>query len=121
MSPDQARRMLDKFLARYGQPATLQRVAGSNVAVAASISLQARVEDLTAIELNGADGLQLGDSRVILSATPLIQGNWPVKNGSQVPVKGDRVIASGRTRTVLGPLQVRYINGELVRVELSIR
>lgn len=114
MTPAQARSALDRFLSLYGQPATLQRGA-------ASVELQAHVSDFTPRDLEGADGLQIGDSKVVISTTQLNAVQWPLEGESRIPRKGDRLVVAGRTRMVLYGYAAPYIAGELIRLELAIR
>lgn len=109
MTPTQARSALDRYLERYGQPATLQR--GNS-----SVQVQAHVSDFTPRDLDGADGLQIGDSKVVISTTQLNASEW-----AGIPRKGDRLTVGGRTRTVLYGYAAPYLAGELVRIELAIR
>lgn len=114
MTPTQARSELDGFLAMYGQSVTLSRGA-------ATVQVQAHVSDFGPRDIDGANGLQIGDSRVIMSATPLTAAQWPAAGQSPVPRKGDRFTVAGRVRTVLYGYAAPYVGGELVRIELAVR
>lgn len=120
MTPAAARATLDSYLARYGQDCVLQRIPTPGAAPI-SVNIRAHVVDFTPDELLGGNGLQTGDSRVILSTTEVEADGWPALLESRIPRKGDRLVAAGRTRTVLYGWAAPYINGELVRIELAIR
>lgn len=122
MSPADARASLDRYLARYGQVVTLIRLAsGAQPSVSASVEVRAHVTDFKPQELDGAQGLQIGDSRVIMSTTEVNAADWPSANESRIPRKGDRILVAGRTRTVLYGWAAPYVSGELIRIELAIR
>jgi hypothetical protein len=121
MTPDSARATLDRWLLMAGQAATLQRLSAPSLAVAASVDVQVHVSDFAPKELDGANGLQIGDSKVIMSATEVNAAQWPSAAEARIPRKGDRLIVAGRTRTVLYGFAAPYVGGELVRIELTIR
>lgn len=120
MTPRYARATLDNSLERYGQTVTLQRIPSPGAAPI-EVSVRAHIVDFKPDELIGGNGLQTGDSRVIVSATELEASGWPMQFESRIPRKGDRLVVAGRTRTVLFGWPAPYINGELVRIELAIR
>jgi len=121
MSPEQARRALDASLARYGQTVLLERLSPPSMAVLASVSVQAHIIDYTPQDMFSGIGLQMGDSKMTMSTTEVTDADWPSVGASPIPRKGDRVIIAGRTRTVLFGWAAPYVDGELVRIELSIR
>lgn len=121
MTPQQARAALDRHLKAHGQDVTLQRLSSPSMAVAASVAVRAHVSDFSPQELDGAEGLQIGDSKVILSPTALIAASWPGAGEFPLPRKGDRLIIAGRTRTILYGYTAPHVAGELVRIELMVR
>jgi hypothetical protein len=115
VTPASARASLDRWLQKAGQTVTVQQIApGNPPTVASSISVRAHIRDFTPRELDGSNGLQIGDSKVIMSTTTPIDADMVLK-------KGDRVIAGGRTRTVLYGWAAPHIGDEIVRVEAVIR
>lgn len=120
MTPMQARKALDGMLRTSGQVATLQRVSTPDL-TPVSVSLRVHVVDFKPHEVDGTDGLQMGDSRAIISATEINAAQWPSPNESRLPRKGDRLIVGGRTRTVLFAWPAPFLGDEIVRIEAAIR
>lgn len=120
MNAEQARRSLDRMLANVGQTVTLQRLSAPDL-TPTSVSLRAHIVDFRPTEIDGARGLQIGDSRVIMSATELNAAQWPSESESRLPRKGDRIIVGARTRTVLFAWPGPYVGDELIRVEAAVR
>lgn len=119
MTPKAARDSLDRFLEKAGQSAVLQRPVVGSPSI--DVNVRAHVTDFKPDELLGGNGLQTGDSRVIMSATEVEAAGWPSLTESRIPRKGDRVIIAGRARTVLFAWPAPYIGGELVRIEVAVR
>jgi hypothetical protein len=115
VTPASARASLDRWLQKAGQTVTVQRIApGNPPTVASSISVRAHIRDFTPRELDGSNGLQIGDSKVIMSTTTPIDADMVLRHG-------DRVIVGGKTRVVLFGYPAPYIGDEIVRVEAVIR
>lgn len=112
MTPAAAISALDRGLLVAGEPITLTRNAGPQQ-VPLSVTCRARVTGYAGAQLVGE--VHQGDSLVILSPTEMQarQWCWP-------PLKGDRVLAQGRTRTVVDAVPF-CIDSELVRLELQVR
>lgn len=112
MTPAAAISALDRGLVVAGEDVTLSRQTGPQQ-IPLSVTCRARVTGYSPQQLVGE--IHQGDSLVILSPTEMQarQWCWP-------PLKGDRVLAHGRTRTVLDAAPF-YIGGELVRLELQVR
>jgi hypothetical protein len=121
VTPAQARDALNRWLQRVGQDVTLQRLSAPTLAVSASVSVRAHVVDFAPKDLDGSIGLQIGDSKVIMSSTEVVDAAWPAAGESPIPRKGDRIVVAGRTRTVLYGYAGPYVAGELVRINLVIR
>lgn len=122
-----ARAALDKMLAQYGELCQLQRTVSG---VVRSVALRASIQDYKPAELTGGNGLQVGDSRVVVSTTEIDAASWPsaaliattTAGDPRIPVKGDRlVLSNGRVRIVQAAWPAPYVDGELVRIELAIR
>jgi hypothetical protein len=120
LTPVAARAALDRWLQQAGQDCVLQRIPTPGAAPVV-VNVRAHIVDFKMDELLGGNGLQSGDSRVILSATEVEADGWPALAESRIPRKGDRLVVAGRTRTVLYGWAAPYIDGELVRIELAIR
>lgn len=127
MTPTQARSSLDRMLRHDGESCRLQRTSGG---VTRSVDLRAQVRDYKPEQLSADNGLQAGDSHVILSTTEINAAQWPdaatlasaTTTDPRVPIHSDRlVMQSGRVRTVLRAWPAPYIGGELVRIEMDIR
>ena len=121
MTPTQARAALDRHLAAHGQDVTIERVSSPSLTVTATVTVRAHVSDFKPQDIDGASGLQIGDSKLIMSPTEVNAALWPSAYESRIPRKGDRVTVAGVTRTVLYGYAAPYIGGELVRIELVIR
>jgi hypothetical protein len=127
VTPSAARGALDRQLAQHGEVCTLRRIVGG---VARDVVLRASIQDYRPTELIGGNGLEAGDSHVIISASEINAAQWPnaallattTAGDPRVAVKGDKFITSnGRVRVVLNAWAAPYIGGELVRVEMNIR
>lgn len=114
---------LDKDLLRAGERCRLQR--GSRI-----VELRASIRDYRPAELTGGNGLQAGDSHVIISTTEIDAAQWPdaatlattTAGDPRIPIKGDKLILSnGRVRIVQAAWPALYIGGELIRIELTIK
>lgn len=127
MTPTAARSALDRNLAQHGESCTLRRtVAGT----ARDVTLRASIQDYKPTELVSGNGLQAGDSHVVISASEINAADWPsaaviattTAGDPRIPIKGDKLILSnGRVRIVLNAWPAPYIGGELVRIEMNIR
>ena len=121
-----ARARLDLSLSRRGQTCTLQRVVAG---VTRTVSLQALIRDYKPDELLGGNGLQTGDSHAVISITEINAAEWPsaallaetAAGDARIPIKGDRLVTSnGRVRVVQAAWPASYIDGELIRIEMTI-
>ncbi len=128
MSPAQARAQLDRALQKNGQDCILQRLAGSPQTTR-SVTVRASVRDYAPHEIADGSGLQAGDSRIVISTTQIDAAQWPDivtlnkanAGDPRVPVHGDRLIVQGRTRIVQAGWEAPRIQGELIRIEATIR
>ncbi len=127
MTPEAARAALDRMLAQYGEPCDLQRTVSGTVR---SVALRASIRDYRPAELLGGAGLQAGDSHVVISTSEIDAAQWPsavalaeaTAGDPRIPIKGDKIITSnGRVRIVQAAWPAPYVDGELLRIELSIR
>jgi hypothetical protein len=127
MTPQHARAALDRMLARYGELCQLQRTVSGAVR---SVALRVSIQDYKPDELTGGNGLMVGDSRAIISLTEINAADWPsaalivstTAGDPRIPIKGDKLILSnGRVRIVQAAWPAPYIDGELIRIELTIR
>ena len=123
MTPGAARASLDHMLANVGEPCRLQR--GARV-----VELRAAVRDYRPTELTGGNGLQAGDSHVIISTTEIDAAQWPdaatlattTAGDPRIPIKGDKlVLSNGRVRIVQAAWPAPYVGGEMIRIEMTIR
>lgn len=117
---------LDAMLRSDGQQVTLRRIVGTTNQTAVDCQCWAFVRGYKANELAGA--IIQGDSAVILSATDIIEAQWP---GGQpvtsppgatdlrVPRKGDKVIIEGKTRNVEYAEPI-YVANTLHRIKLKV-
>jgi hypothetical protein len=122
-----ARARLDQSLLRRGQECTLQRVVSGSTK---SVALRAAIREYKPDELFGDNGLMVGDSHAVISATEIIDAKWPSKGvlasttagDPRIPIHGDKIVLSnGRVRVVKAAWPASYIDGELVRIEMNIR
>lgn len=127
MTPSQARAALDRWLAKAGQDCILQRLLGEDLAPV-SVTVRAHIRGYAPHEIIDGSGLQIGDSHVIISTTQIDAEGWPGADPEaqepgdpRVPRKGDRLIAAGWTREVLAGWAAPHIQGELIRIEMTIR
>lgn len=128
MTPAQARASLDSFLAGR-ETCKIQRLSGSPQ-VTKSVTLKAAVKNYTPQDIIAGSGLQAGDSHVIISTTEIDAAQWPdvatlastTAGDPRIPVKGDRfVLSNGRVRTVQAAWPAPYVDGELIRIEMTVR
>jgi hypothetical protein len=127
MTAKAARSTLDRMLAQYGELCQLQRTVSGAVR---SVALRASIKDYKPDELTGGNGLMAGDSRATISTTEINAESWPsaalivttTAGDPRIPVKGDKlVLSNGRVRIVQAAWPAPYVDGELVRIELTIR
>lgn len=125
--PTAARASLDRMLAQHGEPCELQRVVSG---ATRKVALRASIRDYRPAELLGGDGLQAGDSHVVISSSEIDAAQWPsaaliattTAGDPRLPIKGDRLVTgNGRVRIVLNAWAAPYIGSELVRIEMNIR
>ena len=118
---------LDQLLRSDGQQVTLRRIVGTTNQTAVDCQCWAFVRGYSANELAGA--IIQGDSAVILSATDIIEAQWPGgqpvtsppgATDPRVPRKGDKVIIEGKTRNVEYAEPI-YVAGALHRINLQVR
>lgn len=118
---------LDAMLRSDGQQVTLRRIVGTTNQTAVDCQCWAFVRGYKANELAGA--IIQGDSAVILSATDIIEAQWPggqpvtsppPETDPRVPRATDRVIIEGRSRAIISAEPI-YVGGELHRVNLQVR
>ncbi len=128
MTAAQSRAALDRSLAKYGTDCILQRLLGTQQ-IPVSVTVRAHVVDYTPETLVPGSGLQSGGSKVIISTTQIDAAQWPgavppgqaTPGDPRVPREGDRLIVSGKTRTVLYAWEAPRINDELIRIEMQIQ
>jgi hypothetical protein len=83
---------LDRALARWGRPATLQRLVGGVVSIQL-VDIPVFLRGYRAQEIFEGSGINQGDSVVTMSMTDL---TW----AGGAPRSGDRLIVAGKTRSV---------------------
>lgn len=127
MTPAQALASLDRVLARAGQQCELRRIISG---ATRSVTLRAFIRDYRPTEILGGNGLLVGDSHGIISLTEINAAGWPSESvitsttagDPRIPIHGDKVVLSnGRVRIVQAAWPAPYIEGELVRIEMTIR
>jgi hypothetical protein len=127
MTPAEARASLDAFLVDVGQTCELQRIAGI---LTKRVTLRAHVRDFRMDELLGGNGLQTGDSKIIISTTEIDAAQWPdaatlasvTTTDPRIPIKGDRlVLSTGRVRIVQAAWPAPYVGDALIRIEMTVR
>jgi hypothetical protein len=95
---------LDRALARWGRPATLQRL-NAGVVTMSLVDIPVFLRGYRADEIFEGSGINQGDSSVVMSMTDL---TW----AGGAPRPGDRMIVAGKTRSVqsaaLRPLDEGY-------------
>ncbi|HEY8067069.1 MAG TPA: hypothetical protein VIF40_20440 [Methylosinus sp.] len=128
MTPGRARAALDRALALTGEPCRLERLLPSGVIHA--VDVLAAVRDYTAVEVGQSNGgLQAGFSKVIMSSSEIDAAGWPdlvtratqTADDPRIPRRGDRLVHQGRVRIVQSAWAAPRVEGELVRIELSIK
>ena len=130
MTPVAAINALDRALSIRGQDAALERPTGNNQAWI-TVNVRCMVAGYQPHELTETpgSGIQVGDSKVILSPTQINEARWPggfvlgstTQGDQRVPKPNiDRMIISGKTRSVISadPL---YVDNILVRLEIQVR
>lgn len=113
MSPEQAISALDRALDAAGEDIVLRRTTGTKPAIPFDVGVRASVRDYQPAELVG--GVVQGDSRVIVSPTEMKRRQW-----CWPPRVNDKAVIQGKVRNVTAATPI-YVNGELVRIELSVR
>lgn len=116
---------LDDALAAAGQDIRLIRLTGTQM-IPYEVTCRAMVRGYQPSELVGSISQQ--DSMVILSPTEIDRKGWPGPASSaatdtsdrRVPRKGDRVVISGKARTVEAAVGITMAD-ELVRIELQVK
>lgn len=117
-------RSLDRSLDMASEPVILRRVTPTgNV----DGKIRALVRAFRPEELVG--GISQTDSRVVLSPTDIRNAGWPnavitttspYDPDPQIPKVNDRIIIQGRIRNIVAPVTPFYMQGELVRIELTV-
>jgi hypothetical protein len=112
MTPAQAIAMLDRQIAKHGQPVVLRRVVANAAATEATVSAFVRgykPDELVA-------GIVQGDTLVTLSPTSVAGTPF----SPAVPRRGDKVLIDGRLRSVelADPVSIA---GVMVRLNLQVR
>lgn len=130
MTPEQARSSLDRILRAAGQPATLVRLWGTS-RTPVSVALRAHIVDYKPEQIIAGSGLQIGFSKAILSTTEINAASWPgaapsgdhaPPGDARVPRKGDELrLASGATRVVVAAWEAPRIQGDLIRIEMTVK
>ncbi len=83
-------------LLKYGRPMTLRRNAWSGAtATPTDVTIYGVTEGYQPQEL--VNGIMQGDTKVKFSNAQIAAASWPGP-----PIKGDQIIADGRTRVVMG-------------------
>jgi hypothetical protein len=112
MSPADAIEMLDRQIAEHGQTITLERLVPNQPAVTATV--RGFTRGYKPDEL--ANGVQQGDSTVVLSPSSLAGTPF----AATLPTINNKAVFHGRRRNVIMADPV-YINDVLVRVNLQVR
>lgn len=129
MTPAQARSSLDRMLRQAGQSATLMRFYGTQ-RVPVSVELRAHVVDYKPEQIIEGSGLQIGFSKATISTTEIAAAQWPgavpdaqrQPGDSFLPRKGDELtLASGAKRIVVAAWEAPRIQGELIRIEMTVK
>jgi hypothetical protein len=131
MTPTQAISQLDRMIARNGEAVTLVRptTAAGGVKIPVSVVVNAIVRGYQAKELIQGSGIQVGDSRVIISPSQINAKQWPGGYVSSPTTQGDmrvpkgnidQMIVAGKTRQVIAASPT-YLAGELVRIDVTVR
>lgn len=124
MTPTQRIAKLDAHLARSGEWVTIRRsIWIGGVRSDDEVNVLAFVRGYDAAELSG--GIVQGDTKVTISPSGIIAGNWPADRPSdgldhRVPAPGDTIVIKGRARNIESPAP-KYVAGELVRIDLQVR
>jgi hypothetical protein len=112
VTPAAAIAILDRQIAKHGQPVTLRRVVANSAAATADVSAFVRgyrPDELVA-------GIQQGDTLVTLSPTSVAGTPF----SPAVPRRGDKVVIDGRVRNVELADAVS-VAGTMVRLNLQVR
>ncbi|WP_159727173.1 hypothetical protein [Methylosinus sp. Ce-a6] len=131
MTPAAARAALDRMLSKAGQSATLVRLWGTSrtpVSVALRVHI---VVDYRPEQIIDGSGLQIGFSKAIISTTEINAASWPgvalagdsaPPGDPRVPRKGDELrLASGARRVVVAAWEAPRIQGDLIRIEMTVK
>ena len=124
MTPRECIADLDASLATDGEQIVLQRMTlgPSGAQIPLSVFCIAFVRGYEPDQMVG--GITQQHRRVILSPTQIIAAGWtsgrPASEDGRVPKEGNKVIIGGKVHNVeaAGP---KYVAGELVRIELSVK
>lgn len=126
MTPTAAILMLDRQLAKNGEPIRLVKRAGLGV-VSFEVTCQAMVRGYDAEALTKDQSLTQLHRQVILSPTEITEKGWPgaqlntpTSVDPRVPVNGDEVIFNGVSYRVERGLPIKMM-GVLVRLELRVK
>lgn len=112
---------LDRSLARSGCIITLRRLTlgPKNTQILFDCDAGAVVRDYAPNELVG--GIIQGDSRVILSPSPLLKKKWPGPGEPPLPVAlRDRTVIAKKERAIQAVTPF-YNGDDVVRIELQVR
>lgn len=108
---------MNRQLAKKGRDIVLRRYSGLGGArVPIDVAVRAWVDDYKLAEL--VEGISQGDSRVILSPTPILATAWP--GPQDWPQVGDRVVIEDRERNVQAAV-IRRLGSTVVRINLQVR
>lgn len=112
MTPSQAIALLDAQIAEHGQTVTLTRLVPNQTSI--TLTCKAFVRGYKPDEL--ANGVQQGDSLVVLSPTALVGSPFE----SAPPVRLNKLTTAGRLRNIEMADPV-LMNDVLVRINLQVR
>ena len=112
MTPAQAIAMLDRQIAEHGQTVTLTRLVPNQASI--TLTCKAFVRGYKPDEL--ANGVQQGDSMVVMSPTDLAGTAFE----SALPTTNNKLTTGGRLRNIQMADPV-YMNDVLVRLNLQVR
>lgn len=121
---------LDNALASYGEDVILRRVIGTGVNVSnIDVKCRARVDAASVQEV--VAGIPATDLNIIMSPTQINDAQWPGGSVPQIPpfnvdqrvprVNGpDKVLLRGAAPRTVAFSDPKFINGELVRINLRV-
>jgi hypothetical protein len=102
---------LDRFLAAYGEPVTLQRLVGGVVSISL-VDIPAFIRGYTADEIFEGSGIIQGDSVVVISMTNITWAGGAPRRGDRLIIGPSSDPANQRTRNIesaaLRPLHIGY-------------